>query len=114
MESNEAGVDNAVTVNECAPLILKESNLPCGAGLNLAARPDTINWRIASPLKGWKCGFSQGLSNDQETVPWKGAASWKVLLSRSVEACTSQEDLKLSQGMRGHLLLSACHERRFP
>lgn len=52
IESKDVGVDGAAGANEYVSLTLEESDLPCGAGFNLAASPDTISWRIASPSKG--------------------------------------------------------------
>lgn len=54
IESKEAG---AVEVNECAFVVLEESDLLCGAGFNLVASPDTMSLRIASPSNGWEHHF---------------------------------------------------------
>ena len=54
IESKEAGVDGAIETYEYVSLHVKEGDLPCGVGFDLAANPNTISWRMAWPSKGWE------------------------------------------------------------
>jgi hypothetical protein len=101
IESKEAGVDGAIEANEYVSLSVEESDLPSGAGFDLAANPNTISWRMASPSKGWKHIVSKwGFKMIERHVPWQVAVSLRVLLSPSAAACRYQGDLRPSQGMQ--------------